>query len=157
MNDLGLPTKKKRHHYVWRHYLGAWCEKDKIWCLRDMKIFQSGLMGVAQEKYFYKLQRLTPKEIDLVRKLFVDQHKGHVMWAALENWIALFEYPFQLADQIQEMDGCENAADDFLDTSRVNGLEDMHMHFESMGASHLALLRQGKIDFFKNPDEARPF
>jgi len=155
MSDPVLPAKKRRHHYVWRHYLSAWSVKDQIWCLRKGKIFRSGLMGVAQEKYFYKLQKLSPGEIDIARKLFVDQHKDHIMWEALDGWVRLFEYPFQLADKLDELTGEDNA--DFRETLQCNGLEDMHAHFELMGIQHLDLLRQGKIDFFKDQDEALPF
>lgn len=54
----------KRQHYVWRHYLRPWSEKESIWAYlnESNKVIKSGLMGVAQEKYFYKLVDFTEKE-----------------------------------------------------------------------------------------------
>lgn len=47
----------KRQHYVWRYYLRTWAYKESIWTyLKETdEIIKSDLMGVAQEKYFYKL------------------------------------------------------------------------------------------------------
>jgi hypothetical protein len=114
-------------------------------------------MGVAQEKGFYRLQKLKPEVLDVVRRMFIDQHKGHPMHSMLENWISLFEYPFELTERVNEIVGDDDATADFLDVSRSNTVEDMHMHFESLGSSHLDHLREGNITFFDDPDEALPF
>ncbi len=55
--ELNL-QKKKKQHFVWRKYLKGWSENDSIYCLMDGRIFKPGLMGVGQERYFYKLKEL---------------------------------------------------------------------------------------------------
>jgi hypothetical protein len=54
----------KRQHYVWRAYLRPWAKNERIWTnFKQLnKIQQPSLMGVAQEKYFYKLVDFTDSE-----------------------------------------------------------------------------------------------
>jgi hypothetical protein len=157
MNSSGLPDKKKKHHHVWRHYLRAWCEQDVIWCMRKGKIFQTGLMVVAQEKHFYRLERLTSQETGLVRRMFVDKHYGHPMHPVLENWISLLEYPFSMSDKLRGVDGFDQIVDELLDVTRSNILEDIHANFETIGITQLDQLRRGDVDFFDNEEDALPF
>lgn len=66
-----MSTIKKRQHYVWRNYLRGWADKkDHIWALKkdEGKILCPELMGVAQEKYFYRVHELTKPEIDFMRR-----------------------------------------------------------------------------------------
>jgi Protein of unknown function (DUF4238) len=59
-------VKKKRHHYVWQHYLKLWARKDdQIFCLRKGKIFPSHTKNVAMESDFYKLEPFAPRELSL--------------------------------------------------------------------------------------------
>ena len=58
-----------RQHYVWRYYLKPWSKNNLIFCLRKDRIFQSSLIKIAQEKYFYKTEELNKAEIDLIMKM----------------------------------------------------------------------------------------
>ncbi len=58
--------KKRKQHYVWKHYLSAWAENGMIWCCRNDKIFNSNLTGVGQERDFYQLKPLSEKDLDSV-------------------------------------------------------------------------------------------
>lgn len=59
----------KKQHYVWEFYLKAWGKNDQIWCRRAGKIFQSSTENVAQERYFYEIEPLTPVEVKLLNRL----------------------------------------------------------------------------------------
>ena len=54
-----------RHHYVWRQYLRNFCsDSEKIFVLRNGEsIFETNLMNIGQEKYFYELSDLKTTEI----------------------------------------------------------------------------------------------
>jgi hypothetical protein len=49
----------KKQHYVWRKYLRPWATNEKIYCWRrkENKVFGADLMGVANETFFYRVQR----------------------------------------------------------------------------------------------------
>jgi hypothetical protein len=55
--------KKRRHHYVWQHYLRAWTVENQIACLRDGRTFRTGTTTVAVEKDFYRLQDVTEGDL----------------------------------------------------------------------------------------------
>lgn len=65
--------KKRKQHYVWRHYLRAWSSDEKIFCLRNGVIFRSNLMGVANKRDFYKLKELNEDDVEFVKILAIEQ------------------------------------------------------------------------------------
>ena len=86
MNDI-----KKRQHYVWRHYLKPWTDGESIWTyLKEQdKIVKPGLMGVAQEKYFYGLEDFSDEEINFLKK-FVDTTSPLVLKGLNSDFLTLF-------------------------------------------------------------------
>ena len=63
----------KKQHYVWRHYLRSWADEEIIWSsiTKKQKPIQVSLMGVAQERYFYKLIDLEDDEIKHLSELIM--------------------------------------------------------------------------------------
>lgn len=80
----------KRQHYVWRYYLKSWTHKNKIWCLCDNKIFNPNLMGIAQEKYFYKFNGLNDDELKLITHLVIDS-TNQLYHNMNQRWIDTFK------------------------------------------------------------------
>lgn len=64
-----MSTDTKKQHYVWEYYLKAWTTKNKIWCLRKGKIFNTSTENIAHERYFYETSEFTPSEIKLVKSI----------------------------------------------------------------------------------------
>jgi len=64
-----MSTDTKKQHYVWEYYLKAWATKNKIWCLREGKIFNASTDNVAHERYFYETSEFSPNEIKLVESI----------------------------------------------------------------------------------------
>lgn len=65
----------KAQHYVPRLYLKQWADEDeKIWCLDRKKnnIFNSNIMGVAQQRFFYEMKQLRDEDFVILEKLWVD-------------------------------------------------------------------------------------
>jgi hypothetical protein len=67
-----MSEKTKKQHYVWEFYLKGWSTNNQIFCKRDGQIFKTSTENVAQERYFYEKESLSPEEIRLVEKLIAD-------------------------------------------------------------------------------------
>ena len=77
---------KKRHHYVWKHYLKPWTVNEQIGCLREGKRFLTSLENIAQKRYFYESPPLNELELK-----FVDSFFGKVHPTAKKSLNGLFE------------------------------------------------------------------
>lgn len=150
------PQKKRRHHYVWRYYLGAWAPNDKIWCYRDGKIFNSNLMGIGQERDFYKLRHLKPSEIDMIRKCFVD-HQVDGLKTVLNNWLEMLMFPFEKRELLEQHGLLNETVDDVLKSFEHNVLEDIHSTLESKAIKYIDLLRDGDCSFYDDEKAAIEF
>jgi hypothetical protein len=97
MSDL-----KKRQHYVWRHYLRPWADNESIWTyFKELdKIVKPGLMGVAQEKYFYRLEDFTDDEITFLEN-FVDKTSPPVLKSLNSDFLTLFTSTSPLKRQLE--------------------------------------------------------
>jgi hypothetical protein len=61
---------KRRHHHVWQNYLRPWTTDGGPFCLQDGRVFPSGTRVLAMQTDCYKLQRLTPQDLALLKMLF---------------------------------------------------------------------------------------
>ena len=92
----------KHQHYVPRKYLRAWATNEKIWCDRGSGAFNSNIMGVAQERYFYRLERLTSEDFALAYAIIVDRLTYEPLKreceATLNTYRAMYETEHIIAD-----------------------------------------------------------
>lgn len=62
----------KKQHYVWKKYLKAWADdtEKNIWAkiINKDAISQVGLTSVAQESFFYKIEKLSEDEMEYCRR-----------------------------------------------------------------------------------------
>lgn len=128
---------KKRQHYVWRHYLRPWAVSESIWTyFKELdKIEKPGLMGVAQEKHFYKLIDLTDAEEKFLGKYI--EHTSPVVVKDLNlDFFKLFTSHYKLKKQL------ENNKDPQIDRDKIaeeikklehNLMEDAHCKMEALG------------------------
>ena len=130
--------KKKKQHFVWRKYLKAWSENDSIYCLMDGRIFKSGLMGVGQERYFYKLKELTKDEIKFIKAL-IDKDKRPMIRKLNHGWIDFFNQVFEIRDLLDGHGVSHPEADKMLDVLVHNFEEDFHSRIESDAIKFLVL------------------
>lgn len=132
MSDL-----KKRQHYVWRHYLRPWADNESIWTYfkEQDKIVKPGLMGVAQEKYFYGLEDFTDDEIAFLKK-FVDKTSPAVLKPLNSDFLTLFTsnsvLKRQLATNTNPKVGRELIASE-IKKLEANSMEDAHCIMENLG------------------------
>ena len=123
-------VKKQKQHYVWRHYLSKWSFSDKIWCLRNNEIFPSGLMGVGNIRFFYKLNELTEEDIKLIRLLYIDKMNPMIQ-DLNRNWIEIFTAVQRLRVNAQSTGQFDKIQKE-IDVLTYNFEEDIHGTYEAI-------------------------
>ena len=59
---------KRKHHYVWQHYLKPWTDgRDIYYVTKTGNIAQDSIRGLAVEKDFYKINALDEQDIYYLR------------------------------------------------------------------------------------------
>ncbi|ULQ61033.1 DUF4238 domain-containing protein [Brucepastera parasyntrophica] len=129
---------KKSQHYIWRNYLKPWTDKDKIWCLRENKLFFTALENIGQENYFYEALPLNSDELNLlniyISKLHPTAHR------TIKDMLNL--YIFSSGVSIE---------------SRKQGIEDYHTKIEERAIFSINKLYQKDCTFFDQEAERLNF
>ena len=143
-------TKKEKQHYVWQHYLQQWTTDDKIWCLRNNTIFPSGLLGVANKRFFYRLNELTEQDISLLTQLFInDMHP--LLQDLNKNWITIFTAVSNLRKLAEKTRQIENIQKE-IDVLTFNFEEDIHAKIEASAIPILDKLYLQDLSFLDGDD-----
>lgn len=138
--------KKRKHHYVWRYYLEPWTRTGSIFCLRDGNVFPSALKGVANKRDFYKAERLTPAELDAVRKLAIYPAPQHLQ-KLNEGWLETLAIPFKYVDLVQGVHSDSSDTHELITEAIHNIEEDLHAHIERSAIKYLDALRRQDASF----------
>jgi Protein of unknown function (DUF4238) len=93
----------KRQHYVWRHYLRPWADNESIWTyFKELgKIEKTSLMGVAQEKYFYKLVDISDEDEEYLKK-FIERISPKSVKDLNFDFLRLFTITSKLKKQLEQ-------------------------------------------------------
>ena len=163
-----LETKKRDHHYVFQAYLKKWVNNnEKLWCLRDGKIFNVKTNNIAFEKDFYRVQPLTPKEIEFI-KLFFCKY-GSSFQKAVDEFIKLYtsldayENVFLglrklLPKNCPEADEAMVEINNMIDVARNNLTEDTFSELEGEAVTWLNALCDENVSFiYSSTDEREKF
>ncbi len=120
------------------------------------RIFKSGLMGVGQEKYFYKLNELSNEEI-LFLKALLEKDQRPMIRQLNHGWIDFFNKVFEIKNQINQRGISDPEIDDMLDVMICNVEEDLHCNIESEGGIFLDKLYRKDVSFYEDDDELISF
>jgi hypothetical protein len=145
---------KKKQHYVSRAYLRAWSEDERIYCLREGKVFRPNLTGVACERFFYRLQDLTPEEARLIEKGFIEG-TSEPLRTLQRNFLSLHVTAPRLRKQVPE-----NVDPTFVSTLEriiAEGHEDFHQQIEDSLLVFLRKMLAGDTDFYSDARQAAEF
>jgi hypothetical protein len=140
-------TKKRKQHYVWKHYLESWATNKKIVCMRNNKFFTTALENIAQEKDFYRLNELTLNELIFLQEFFNDLPTPLKILA--NNWIKTLNYVFDIKNAFSNARLSKNPDKDF-DVLINNAEEELQSKYESIGDKYLNMLRTEKTDFYED-------
>src|SRR5215471_7928870 len=147
---------RHRQHHVSKAYLRGWATNERIWVLQAERVRQAHLKDVAVQRHFYKLEALTPTEIQFIRAWIAKSppraRRSH------EGFLAMFTLPAILRAQISDADAAANPElVAHLDQGIVNLQEEYHGGLESWAVPHLEALRRGDVAFFTDDTHAMKF
>jgi hypothetical protein len=132
----------KRQHYVWRAYLRPWANHENIWTnfTQLNKIERPGLMGVAQERYFYKLVDFTAAEEAFFKK-YINQCSPAVLKPLNLDFLELFTSTGKLKKQLEQtinpaVDKEKHAEE--IRKLEINLMEIAHGKMENLGQKFIA-------------------
>jgi len=148
--------KKRRHHYVWRHYLSSWATNEAIWCHRSGKVFNANLMNVGQERDFYSVQKLSPEELQFL-KLLITKPYGEMDALINEGWIETFQNLFKLKELCEEREINDEKILLLVNTAIHNLEEDYHSLIEGDSIQYLDALLNDDASFYQDSDKAIGF
>jgi hypothetical protein len=144
--------KKHRQHHVWQHYLEPWTAGGKIFCLIDGKPCRPNTKNVAVERHFYKLQRLTEKDLICLKLFIIDTGPSHAKPLHRE-FLALLLGPRAFVEQYRHMLKNPEEMEAELEKQEINVLEDYHAGIENSFAKMLEAIKKGDISFYNNDAE----
>jgi hypothetical protein len=138
---------KKKQHYVWRNYLRAWAEDEKIWTFlnKQNKVYKTNLMNVVQERYFYELIDLTDFEIKILKEYINGSHES------VQGWQSDFLLKFTIHTSLKKAFE-KNKSDEIYKKLReieINSMEDSHMIMENYGDKLIACRSVKELKFLE--------
>lgn len=144
--------KKRRQHYVWRAYLGAWAVDDQIQCSREGRIYIANIRDVAHQRDFYRLRELSAVDLQIL-DWFVEQ-SPETSRPMHRRLITAFRLIVAGSAAIAARPNADPADVAMLDELVNNLEEDLHARVESDAIPILAALRDGNADFLAEDDQA---
>ncbi|MFI5396908.1 MAG: DUF4238 domain-containing protein [Candidatus Binatia bacterium] len=148
--------KKRRHHYVWQHYLKAWTTGGTIACLRDGRLFRSSTSNLAVETDFYRLKELTDSDLRLIEEVCIKRCLPELR-SLQAGWISIFTSIFDLKRRYEAVVGHLPDAVRAFDDAISNLEEDLHSQIESESIPQLQALRNRDLTFLASEDEFAGF
>lgn len=147
--------KKRHHHYIWRDYLRPWSTNEKIACLREGKLFEPNLMGIGQEKDFYKLKELNSDELKFIAS-FINNSREHLQ-KLHTNLLKQFNLVFQFKEVFESKGINGEEANNFLETMIYNFEENLHADIEISAMKYIESILQEDIRFYDTDEGCMDF
>jgi len=149
-----MDKETKKQHYVFQGYLKPWAEDDLIYCLREGKIFQTNLNGVACERFFYEIQTLTPHETEVVINLFSD-HPSQSLKQAQKDFLSMYSQPLILRSELDA--NAPQRIREALDRIIREGEESLHQKIEDELLVFIRRMLAGDTGFYSDNEQAAKF
>lgn len=143
---------KIKHHYVWAKYLTRWSNTpNKVFYTTNTgKIVEDSVRGIAMEKDFYKVSRLTDWQIQVIKNFSQESpeslHKQHM------NYLADFIKIQQLEDTFQHSRSKNKMIAQSIHAMRCNTLENLHSFHEKSVAKIIESLANKNIEILENDE-----
>jgi hypothetical protein len=150
-----MPQLTRKQHYVWRKYLRAWAPNDRIWCLRENKVFNPNIMGVAQERDFYKLHELTLEEVKYLED-FCNGQREPLRTTNL-RWVKYFNILFELQRKLIAQGRASDEVMRAIDHAAIEQEDALHGGIEQGAVATLDALLAGDASFFNITSQKTAF
>jgi hypothetical protein len=148
-------VKKRKQHYVWKHYLKAWATKGRVWCHRAGKCFPASIEDVANRRDFYRLREMSAYDISIVQGL-ISRMAEHLQDLA-RGWIPHFSIFHEVKREYEATGQTNRELEEYLDVAINNLEEDLHAGVESKAVPILNALRRGDSSFLQNDERSLDF
>jgi hypothetical protein len=150
-----LSTKKRRHHYVWQYYLKAWADDEQIFAMRGDKVFRTGTVNVAVVTDFYRIKNLTAADIAFIEATCV-RNASPAIQPTLYGWFSVFGglTAVRAALHALGIDVDKDKGSELFDIAANNAEEDLHGAIERNAIKYLDALREERLEFITNDDDA---
>lgn len=146
----------KLQHYVPRFYLRAWADKEKIYCLQGNEILHPNIKGVGAENYFYRLQELSPEDVNFLREgIIKDSPEG--LKASHEQLVNAFIVPYLAKRRLEALGLAKSEAMAEIDRMIIDLNDKLHTNIEEDFQPHLAAMISGDLSFLEDSSEAAMF
>lgn len=152
-----LENKKRDQHYVFQAYLKSWVNtNEKLWCLRDGKMFDVKTNNIAFEKDFYRVNSLSNKELEFIKLFFSkssDAFKKEMnyflkLYTTIDREEKIFELIFKLCPKdVPEIYETIDDINEMIDIARNNIMEEVYCDFEGEACDWLKNLSEENVDF----------
>lgn len=133
-----------------------WTKENKIWCLREGKIFNTGLMNIAQEKYFYEIKKLSKNDI-LFLQNFVGSISTGIIREANLKWVDLFSFVHRFEELVKQDGSLTKELEKNINELVKNLNEDSHAFIETQSIDYLEKLLKKDSSFFENDEDRGKF
>jgi hypothetical protein len=143
--------KKRKHHYVWEHYLKAWATDGHVWCQRGETRFPVSTENIAHRHDFYRLKEMSEYDFQIV-ELMISRMAEHVRPLA-RGWMPHFRV-FHEAKRAYELSGQKSRElEHELDVAINDTEENLHAFVEGKATAILDALRDGDGSILEDNDQ----
>tara|TARA_Y100001972_G_scaffold49378_1_gene60646 strand:- start:12330 stop:13154 length:825 start_codon:yes stop_codon:yes gene_type:complete len=122
----------------------------------DGRTFKSNLMGIAQEKYFYKLRELGQAEIEFLQGIIALDNRPVIRQINM-GWIEFFGKVFEIRDMFNSRKIQHDELDRLFDILICNYEEQFQGKIEAEGIKYLEALYKKDLSFLDDDDELIQF
>lgn len=153
---------KKLHHKVARFYLKAWDEQGRdtedaqVFCLQNGEIRRANVRNLAAENHFYRLRELREVDVQLIRRLAVDD-SPEFLKPYHERLISWFALPHGMRKKLEESGKARPELLGPVDRLIQEMSEDLHTTIEDEFKPCLESMRRGDVSFYSDPKKIGKF
>ncbi len=149
---------KHRQHYVWQHYLRAWCNSaGLVHCSRNkQEPITINPKNVMVERHFYKLQYLTQPDLDHLI-WFIENHGSPNSIPHYRKFIELIALATKIHESIKNNISIPSDTKETFRKLSIETEEKLHSHIENHAVPILDQLRQKQNEFMKSDKLAAVF
>lgn len=153
---------KKLHHKVARFYLKAWDERGRdtddaqVFCLQGGEVRRANVRNVAAENHFYRLRELSEADVQLIRKVAVDDSPA-ILKPYHERLIRWFSLPHRMRKSLETSGRATPELLGRVDRAIHEMSEDLHTSIEDQLKPYLESMRRGDLSFYSDPKKAGLF
>lgn len=152
-----MTLKKRKQHFVWRHYLQSWSNNELIYVLfkSSGNIANPNLIGVGQQHDIYKPEALSNDEIERTAALI--EKMSHPSLKAIHKKLLNSISSISKMKATIDSNSRPSKEEIELSVSGHNLIEEYHKMIEDVGENYLKMLKCGNYTFWSDDESQESF